>query len=362
MKLGVFLPNGQNGYVVSRNAPQYVPTFAHMLAITQEAEAAGLDFILSMIKYRGFGGDTGYWDSCLDSIGLTCGLAAATSRIELYATVPMLGVHPAIAARMIATLNDISKGRAGVNVVTGWNKPEYSQMGLWPSEDYHDRRYELSEEYLRVMRELWRTGRSSFSGQFYKLEDCECFPTPGRDIPIVCAGQSPKGVAFTAAFAEYNFVFGSTEKLKRIAQPVLEQSAKLGRTCGTLALVTIIAAETDAEAERQCREIVAGADMDAIGNIVRAASMDSNPDGTSKHFRDGLTARVEDGNLAFMGFPVIHGSYQSVAQQILAQERETGISGMLLTFPDFVPGVRAFGEHILPVIRARQAPAGAAAA
>ncbi len=362
MKLGVFLPNGQNGYIVSKASPQYVPTFEHMLAITREAERAGFDFILSMIKYRGFGGETGYWDSCLDSIGLTCGLAAATSRIALYATVPVLGIHPAVAARMIATLNDISKGRAGVNIVTGWNRPEYSQMGLWPSEDYHDRRYELTEEYIRVMRELWRYGRASFDGQFYKMDNCECFPTPGRDIPIVCAGQSPKGVKFTAQFAEYNFVFGNTGKLKRITQPVLDESAKLGRTVGTLALVTIIAAETDAEAEQQCHAIVAGADTAAIENIVRSASMDSNPDGTSKHFRDGLTASVEDGNLAFMGFPVLHGSYESVAHQILAQKRDTGISGMLLTFPDFVAGVKAFGERILPIIRTQQtAPAEAAA-
>ena len=80
MKIGVFLPNGQNGYIISRNSPQYVPTWDHMLAITRESEAAGLDFILSMIKFRGFGGDTGYWDSCMDSIGLACGLAAATKR------------------------------------------------------------------------------------------------------------------------------------------------------------------------------------------------------------------------------------------------------------------------------------------
>ena len=354
MKLGVFLPNGQNGYIVSRASPQYVPTFAHMLAITAEAERVGLDFILSMIKYRGFGGDTGYWDSCLDSVALTSALASATSRIELYATVPVLGIHPAIAARMIATLDDVSRGRAGVNVITGWNRPEYAQMGLWPSNDYHDRRYERTEEYIRIMRGLWRDGRLTFKGQHYQLDDCECFPTPGREIPIVSAGQSPKGVQFTAAFAEYNFVFGGAEKLKGIAQPVLREAARLGRKVGTLALVTIIAAETDDEAERQCRAIVEGADGAAIQHIIESASMDSNPDGTSKHLRDGLQAPVSEGNLAFFGFPVIHGSYRSVAEQILRIEQETGISGMLLTFTDFVPGVRDFGAKILPIIRANQ--------
>jgi pyrimidine oxygenase len=351
MKLGVFLPNGQNGYIVSKTSPQYIPTFQHMLAITKEAEAIGLDFILSMIKYRGFGGETGYWDSCLDSVSLTSALAAATQRIELYATVPVLGIHPAIAARMIATLNDVSGGRAGVNIVTGWNKPEYSQMGLWPSADYHDRRYELTEEYIRIMRALWRDGRLTHQGEFYQLDDCECFPTVPRDIPIVCAGQSPKGIRFTAEFAEYNFVFGGTEKLRGIAQPLLQEAAKFGRVVSTLALVTIIAADTDAEAEELCRDIVAGADAGAIQHIVESASLDTNPQGTSKHFRDGLTAPVTEGNLAFMGFPVIHGSHETVARKILALERDTGIGGLLMTFTDYVPDVRSFGMHVMPYLR-----------
>ena len=351
MKLGVFLPNGQNGYILSKASPQFVPTFEHMLAIAREAERIGLDFILSMIKYRGFGGETGFWDSCLDSIALTSALAAATERIELYATVPILGVHPAVAARMIATVNDVSRGRTGVNIVTGWNKPEYAQMGLWPSADYHARRYELCAEYIGIMRALWRDGRLTHYGDFYTLDNCECFPTTGRDIPIVCAGQSSQGVRFTAEFADYNFVFGGPDKLRAIAQPVLAEAAKRGRKVGTLALVTIIAAETDAEAERQWREIVAGADNVAVLNVMKSAAMDTNVDGTSKHFLEGLTAPVENGNMAFMAFPVIHGSYESVARQILHLEAHTGIAGLLLTFVDWVPGVRAFGERVLPLLR-----------
>ncbi|GGO63239.1 pyrimidine oxygenase [Roseovarius pacificus] len=351
MKLGVFLPNGQNGYIISKNSPQYIPTWEHMLEITQEAERVGLDFILSMIKYRGFGGETGYWDSCSDSIALACGLAAATDQIELYATVPMLGVHPAIAARMITTFNDISNGRAGVNFVTGWNKPEYSQMGLWPGEDYHANRFGLAEEYMRVVRDLWRDGRSNFKGKHYHLEDCECFPVPGREIPVVYAGQSPKGIEFTADYAEYNFMFGGPDKLRKASSEVRAASARVGRDVGTLALYTIIGADTDEDAAARCQEIVDGADEEALMNIVKSASMDNNPDGTSKHFRDGMTAPVEEGNLVFMGFPVIHGSWETIALKIKDLGERTGVSGMLLTFPDFVDGVKKFGKYSLPILR-----------
>jgi pyrimidine oxygenase len=56
VKFGIFLPNGRNGYIISRASPQYSPTFAHNKAIAIEAERQGFHMILSMMKYRGFGG------------------------------------------------------------------------------------------------------------------------------------------------------------------------------------------------------------------------------------------------------------------------------------------------------------------
>ena len=62
MKLGVFLPNGSNGYIMSKAIPPYMPTWELNRDITLEAERLGFDFVLSMMKFRGFGGETGYWD------------------------------------------------------------------------------------------------------------------------------------------------------------------------------------------------------------------------------------------------------------------------------------------------------------
>ena len=81
MKLGVFLPIGNNGWLISEAAPQYKPSFALNKAIVQKAEGYGLDFALSMIKLHGFGGKTEFWDYNLESFTLMAGLAAVTSRI-----------------------------------------------------------------------------------------------------------------------------------------------------------------------------------------------------------------------------------------------------------------------------------------
>src|SRR5467141_3125875 len=103
MDIGVFIPIGNNGWLISTTSPQYMPSFALNREIVQKVERYGLDFALSMIKLRGFGGASEFWDHNLESFTLMAGLAAVTKRIQLYATVPTLAVPPAIAARMAST-------------------------------------------------------------------------------------------------------------------------------------------------------------------------------------------------------------------------------------------------------------------
>ena len=76
MKIGVFVPIGNNGWLISTHAPQYMPTFELNKAIVQKAEHYHFDFALSMIKLRGFGGKTEFWDHNLESFTLMAGLAA----------------------------------------------------------------------------------------------------------------------------------------------------------------------------------------------------------------------------------------------------------------------------------------------
>src|SRR6202008_4799377 len=103
--------------------------FALNKEITLRAEKYGLDFALSMIKLRGFGGKTEFWDHNLESFTLMAGLAAVTERIKLYAWAAVLTLPPALVARMASTIDSIAPGRFGVNIVSGWAKGEYEQMG-----------------------------------------------------------------------------------------------------------------------------------------------------------------------------------------------------------------------------------------
>ncbi len=198
MQLGVFIPIGNNGWLISTTSPQYKPSFDLNRTVVEKAERFGFDFALSMIKLRGFGGPSEFWDYNLESFTLMAGLAAVTSRIQLFATIGVLTMPAPLVARMAVTIDSISGGRFGVNVITGWQMKEYAQMGLWPGDAHYQRRYEYCEEYVTVMKELWSTGRSDFKGQFLTMEDCRCLPLPSRPIPIVCAGQSDRGTRFAA--------------------------------------------------------------------------------------------------------------------------------------------------------------------
>ncbi len=112
-----------------------------------------------MVKPCGFGGESEFWDHCLESFTLMAAIAAVTSRIKLYASSAVLTLPPAIVARMASTIDSIAPGRFGVNIVSGWQEAEYTQMRLWPGQEHYSRRYEYSAEYVRVMRELWAEGR-----------------------------------------------------------------------------------------------------------------------------------------------------------------------------------------------------------
>src|SRR6201995_5901720 len=125
MEIGVFIPIGNNGWLISKTSPQYKPSFDLNRIVVEKAERYGMDFALSMIKLRGFGGPSEFWDHNLESFTLMAGLAAVTTRIQLFASVPVLAMPPAIVARMAATIDSIAPGRFGVNLVTGWQKAEY---------------------------------------------------------------------------------------------------------------------------------------------------------------------------------------------------------------------------------------------
>jgi hypothetical protein len=171
MEIGVFIPIGNNGWLISSTSPQYTPSFDLNREVVQRAERYGFDFAMSMIKLRGFGGKSRYWDDNLESFTLMAGLAAVDDAHRPDRDCRRAHPAAAITARMAVTIDSISKGRFGVNLVTGWQKAEYDQMGLWPGEEHFKHRYQMVTEYVTVMKELWEKGQSDFKGDYFTMND-----------------------------------------------------------------------------------------------------------------------------------------------------------------------------------------------
>jgi pyrimidine oxygenase len=342
MDFGVFIPIGNNGWIISESSPQYKPSFELNKTIVQKAESYGFSFALSMVKLRGFGGSTEFWDHNLESFTLMAGLAAATDKIRLYASVALLTLPPAMVARMATTIDDISGGRFGINIVTGWNKEEYEQMGLWPGDQYFGERYDYGEEYVTIMRELWTEGRSNLKGKYFQMDDCLLSPQPSGDVKIVCAGQSERGMRFTAEYGDYNFVIGGggVEGLAAANRQLLAAAAKSGRPVGSYPLYTVIIDDTDEAAAAKVQRYRDGADLGALAYMSGQAGMDTS----------GATAAkiAEMKGAMFLNIEVIAGSPATVAERIDAIAAVEGTAGIMLIFDDFVEGIDRFGAEVMP--------------
>jgi pyrimidine oxygenase len=352
MDIGVFIPIGSNGWLISTTSPQYRPSFALNRTVVQKAEAYGLDFALSMIKLRGFGGPSEFWDHNLESFTLMAGLAAVTQRIQLYASVAVLTIPPAIAARMAVTIDSIAPGRFGVNIVSGWQKAEYEQMGIWPGEVHFARRYDYCEEYVRILRELWRDGRSDFRGDYFRMQDCRLSPLPSAPIRLICAGQSGRGMQFAAQYGDYNFCSAGGINTPQSFAPTVarlrEAVARTGRDVRALALLMVIADETDAAAMAKWEHYQAGVDLVALGWRNTQAGADV---AAEAHSTVGRMVSEEVPQATNMLRLI--GSYASVAAMLDEVGAIPGLAGAMLTFDDFVTGMDQFGQRIQPLMRSR---------
>ena len=345
MQFGIFIPIANNGWMMSHTSPQYMPTFAlnHELAVV--AEQYGFEFLLSMVKLRGFGGQTQFWDHALESFTLMSGLAAVTKSIKLYASVATLTIPPAMAARMAITVDDISGGRFGLNIVSGWNQSEYSQMGLWPGEVFYKERYDYASEYVRIMKELWSNGVSNFKGRYFNMEDCRLSPAPqSGSIPIICAGQSDRGMQFCAEYGDYQFIIGNDD-IGKTAQQVNRMMSKAritGRSVGVYALYFIVTGETDEIAYQKWEYYRQGADLEAIAFMTGQAKLD---------LAGSTGAEIAQLKSAFsLNIGRIIGSHRTVANKINELGRIEGVKGVICIFDNYRSGPMDFGLQVKPLL------------
>jgi pyrimidine oxygenase len=344
--LGVFLPMANGGWILSQNAPLLDGSYEYNRKVAVLAEEIGLDFIMSMAKWRGYGGVTEQWRYSLDSQILMAALAAVTRRVKVLTTIHTLLQNPAVAAKMIATLDQVSGGRAGLNIVTGAYKGEFEQMHAWRDNVNHDERYDLADEWIEIIKRLWTEPSVTFKGQYFTMDDCQSDPKPVHRPYLVCAGTSTRGMQFTANQVDAMFAGGrDDEELAHISSSVKAIAREAGRSIRTYTMMNLVIGETDAAAQAQADHFRAGFDEEACKGMMRAYGFLDAEIGKENSF-------VQNARSSFMSARII-GSADTVARRLIEMIDYCQLDGIMLIFPDYLKSMPIFAREIMPRLRAR---------
>lgn len=341
-EFGVFLPVANGGWIISSTTPPLDGLWKQNLAAAVTADEVGMDFVMSMGKWRGFGGETNHWGVQMESLTMMAGIAQATKRVKLWATIHPLLQNPAVAAKMITTLDHISGGRAGLNIVAGAYRGEFDQMGAWDDNLNHDDRYELAEEWTHVIKRLWSEPSVTHHGRFFTMNDCESNPKPLSEPhpELICAGQSDRGFDFAVREADSCFIGGRTADERRDnSRRAKEIADKYKKSVKTYAMCTLVFAETDAKAEALVEKYRDGVDMGAVIEMLKSWGVPPE--------RIGAVAKQQG---AFMTQTAV-GSPATCSDLVEEFLVHAELDGLMLIFPDYVEGLKMFGADILPGLR-----------
>ena len=357
-KLGLFAANCSNGMSVTTVPERWDASWDNNRRLAEMADAAGLDFLLPIARWIGYGGDAiNFQRDVLETTTWAAGLLAATRDIAVITTVHAAANNPVVVAKQIATLDQIGHGRAGLNVVAGWNAPEYAALGLDLPAD-HQTRYAYAQEWLDVIRRLWTTEDSfDFAGRFFKLRDVHSHPHPvDGGVPLVNAAGSGEGRAFAVRNAD--FLFTPAIDLSRSVEEIgaLKQGGSAaGRAVDVLTFAHVVCRPTEAEARAYYDHYVGQTDWTATDNLVNLQFAHA------QSFPHDLLALIRERMAAGHGGYPLTGTPAQVADGI-GRLAEAGFGGTTLSFVNYADEFPYFRDEVLPLLEARGLRGGASAA
>lgn len=336
-----------------------------------------------------------------DPLQLVPAMAAATRHLGFGVTASVSFEHPFPFARRMSTLDHLTGGRAGWNIVTSYLASGTRNLGQ-QRQLSHDQRYALADEYLQVCYKLWETSweddavvadRDSgvyaepskvhgirHQGEYFQVPGFHlCEPSPQRTPVLYQAGASSRGRAFAAANAECVFVAAPSKAvLKKQVADLREAVRAAGREPGdvlVLEQLTVIVAPTDAEAQARLAEyreyasasgaltlmsgwtgidfaeyapaqVLREVPSDAIQSAVEAFT---RADPT----RTWTTAEIADYCAIGGDGPVLVGSPQTVADQLQEWVAETDVDGFNLAGVVMPETFEAVVDLLVPELQAR---------
>jgi alkanesulfonate monooxygenase SsuD/methylene tetrahydromethanopterin reductase-like flavin-dependent oxidoreductase (luciferase family) len=316
------------------------------LQLAKTADEAGLDFLLPIARWKGYGGDTDYQGATLETITWAVGLLASTKRITVFGTVHAPLFHPVIAAKQFMTADQVGQGRFGVNVVVGWNEDEFDMFGVKQRD--HEDRYAYGQEWVDAVKKMWSDEEDfAFDGEFIKLRAVRSKPKPyGGTRPLLMnAGASPVGRAFAVRNCDAFFTSAPKDSLEALTahvQAVKTEARQYNRDIDVYTVGVVTCRPTRKEAEDYYRHcVIDNADWSAVDAILAKRKITPASVGA-----DEFEARRKHTANGMGGLPII-GDPDQVAEQI-ANLSKGGMRGAGLSFINYNAELPFFCDEILP--------------
>jgi alkanesulfonate monooxygenase SsuD/methylene tetrahydromethanopterin reductase-like flavin-dependent oxidoreductase (luciferase family) len=348
LKLGFFGQNCSSGRYLTLAPERWSASWDDNVRASVLADEAGLDFLLPIGRWKGYGGATDYAGTSFETITWATGLLAVTKQINVFGTVHAPLFHPVMAAKQMVTADHVGHGRFGLNIVAGWNEDEFNMFGI--AQKDHGGRYAQAEEWIQTLKRIWHEDDFDVHGNYYNLSGVREKPKPygGTDPIIMNAGISEEGRAFAlrncdALFIAANYGFDDDSLARAHADCTTQKqaAAALGRDIELFTNGTVLCRPTRKEAEEYHHYLcVENADWEAVDNMLR---MRGRLEGVSPAEHEKLRRRYA---MTSGGFACI-GSPDDIADMLETISR-AGFAGIGLTSPHYSNEFHYYPEEILP--------------
>ncbi|MFO1056415.1 MAG: LLM class flavin-dependent oxidoreductase [Dongiaceae bacterium] len=343
-KLGVFSVNADGGIALTTVPERWRAEWPDIAAVAAMADAAGLEFILPIARWKGFGGETDPRGRSFETLTHGAALAALTRRIGIFATVHAPLVHPVFAAKALATIDHVSGGRAGLNIVCGWNQPEFEMFGVGQADD----RYAQGLEWYEVLSRILAGGPPfDFKGRYFDLKGVVGSPaTLQQPRPVtMSAAFSADGREFAARTSDFLFTtFAEIESGAAHIRDITERGRRHGRALGVFTTTHVVCRETDREAEDYYRHYaVEQADHGAVDRhmALKKEFANSHDPHVFAQYRQRFAGGVGT-------YPLV-GSPERIAAE-MAEMHRIGFAGTTVSFVNFRDELPFFLARVLPLL------------
>jgi alkanesulfonate monooxygenase SsuD/methylene tetrahydromethanopterin reductase-like flavin-dependent oxidoreductase (luciferase family) len=349
LKLAIFATNLRGGATLADVPGNLQGTWEETLGLARRADRMGLDAVIPIARWRGYGGRSNLGDRSFETFTWATGLLAHTRRIQVFSTFHVPVGHPVLAAKMGATADHVSGGRWGLNIVAGWFTAELAMFGVTQRE--HDERYAVADEWAELLERLWTESQEfDFRGRFFDVPAAVSEPKPlQKPYPVIMnAGTSPAGRAFAARhsdliFAGLTSLDTAAQQIAEIKRQAVEQHSREIRVFGR---GHIVCRESEREAriafDRIHKELGDRAAALATTRVNMANSQSTDFDSMSLQ-------RALDGMIAgFWALPLV-GTPEQIADKLAGLHR-SGLDGIALSWPDYDQGLSQLEDEILPLL------------